>query len=61
MIFQSGFIAGKGFYQCTSWWTKYIKPGPDSSPFFAMISSENSRVCCNRNLDFLMQDFGFDT
>ena len=37
----------------------YARYNPDSSPFFAMISSENSSVC--RNLDFLILSFGFDT
>ena len=31
----------------------YARYNPDSSLFFAMISSENSSVWCNRNLDFL--------
>ena len=39
----------------------YDKYNPDSSPFFAMISSENSSVCSKRNLEFLIKSFSFDT
>ena len=39
----------------------YDKYNLDSSPFFAMISSENSSVCSKRNLEFLLKIFNFDT
>ena len=39
----------------------YTRYNLDSSPFFAMSSSENSSVCHNRNLNFLTLSFGFGT